>query len=161
MSNFNDWARRHLANDPQEPASPPPFTVEDRVAVQAPAVDGGFSIHGVGVVASVDYITDPEDPYGPWAVSVIFDGTTRPMLFNSSEITPDAHTRAEDFEPYTGQGEVPALPKRLAAMGGTPSREQLPESPIYDQVREEALAVDGFADQVERDLKALTEGDAR
>ncbi len=85
MSRFEDWTRRHLADeDPApEPASPPKF-------------DAG----------------------------------------------------EEDF---AATGEVPVIP----------FREDVPATPIYDQIREEALAVDGFAAQVEADLKALTERNGR
>lgn len=56
-----------------------------------------------------------------------------------------------DEEDFAATGEVPVIP----------FREDVPSTPIYDQIREEALAADGFANQVEADLKELTERNAR
>lgn len=135
MSDFGEWHERHLAQG----KPPAPFKMEDRVVVDSPAVDGGFSIYGVGVVVSVEYIEDPADPYSPWAVSVIFDGDDQPMLFNSREIR--LHTAPRS----------PGILARLDDAGTT----------IYDKVKAEQEQATRFADDVEAWLKAKTAGGAR
>jgi hypothetical protein len=97
MSHWENWVRRHLADDPMEPASPQ---------------------------------------------------------------QPSAAQRAEDFEPYTGQGEIPAVQEWIQRARELQHEAAPKDAPIYDQVVADALAVDGFAATVERDLKALTERNA-
>lgn len=162
MSLFNEWHRRHLAADPQEPASPPPFKVNDRVVVRDDS-DDPFLAGLHGQVLNIHFTSDPEDVFGPWVVRVHIDGMRDPLNFEARELaletgpapTPKplvANVRQpEDEEDFASA----RLPKRI------PFREDVPATPIYDQVREEALAVGGFANGVEADLRTLTERNGR
>lgn len=174
---FNDWFHRHLAD--AEPATPPPFTPGARVIVSVGVLNAPLARRR-GAVLSVEHTTDPNNPYGPWVVTVLLDVDQTRMVFHAAELTREPKPlnspadiaaafgvpesvlveppmpHADDYEPYTPVGEVPptcSLP--------LPFRENIPATPIYDQIREEALAVDGFANQVEADLRVLTEGGAR
>lgn len=163
MSIFDEWHRRHLAADPQEPASPPPFATGDRVMVSSQFEDAAFITGTHGVVVTIEFTTDPENEYGPWDVRVLLDGDSEPMHFAAHELTRETEhapapqplvvtvTQPEDEEDFASA----RLPKRI------PFREDVPSTPIYDQIREEALAADGFASEVEADLKALTERNGR
>ena len=168
------------ARDPQEPATPPPFKHGDRVVVLPGTVDGVFLTGQHGVVTQVVFTTDPDDPFGPWVVFVFLDGDAQWTRFHADELTRETTppavtinvTQPED-EDFTAQGEVPAdtiipvtdatgdvigrigIASQPSVVG--PDREQLQETPVYDQVREEALAERMFAAKVEADLKTLTE----
>jgi hypothetical protein len=146
MSIF-DWFKG--APDPQEPASPPPFTVGDRVTVSPAAVDGMFLGGRRGVVVSHQFTTDPEDVFGPWIIWVILDDDPTRQKFHAAELTrAPKHvaplprrvisvTQPEDTEEYTGQGEIP------------PTGYLLEETPLYDDVSQSAMARDGLAAEVE------------
>lgn len=139
MNPFEQWTRRHLAADPQEPASPPPFVVNDRVVVSSEFEDAAFITGSHGNVVGVQFTTDPEDEYGPWVIRVILDGDSEPMKFAHHELTretgpaePPAPVtifvkqpedteptapHGDDYEPYTGadlDAPVPYAPTRAA-----------------------------------------------
>lgn len=143
MSQPNE-GHRHLTN--HEPI--PPFEAGQRVVIVTTDADSMF-INGVGgIVTSVDYRPDPEDAFGPWQVGVLVDAPIGlQMAFSSTEL----RHADDDTEDFAATGEVPAIP----------FREDVPATPIFDQIREEALAVDGFANQIEADLRVLTERNAR
>jgi hypothetical protein len=155
MSLFDNWVRRIVAGDPMEPASPPPFAIGDRVVVSAAVMDGMFTSGRCGEVIGVEFITDREDAFGPWKISVLLDGDHLKMAFAASELTHEPkHQTVDEVAAEFGvdlNEPVPYVP----VIG--PEREQLPETPVYDQVRDEALAEHMFASKVETDLKTLTE----
>lgn len=140
MNPFEQWTRRHLAADPQEPASPPPFAAGDRVVVSPHAMDGMFVSGHHGVVVGAEFTTDPEDVYGPWIIRVRLDGQRDALKFHAAELTREGeHEEPEsgpvtvfvkqpedteppsphedDFESYTGadlDAPVPYKPTRAA-----------------------------------------------
>lgn len=159
MSIFDEWHRRHLAADPQEPASPPPFATGDRVMVSSQFEDAAFITGTHGVVVSVEFTTDPENEYGPWDVRVLLDGDSEPMHFAAHELTRETEpaptpapmvitvTQPEDEEDFAADAIVPTIP----------FREDVSATPIYDALRSCAE----FGNRVEADLKALTERNGR
>jgi hypothetical protein len=159
MSLFDEWHRRHLAADPQEPASPPPFKTGDRVMVSSQFEDAAFITGTHGVVLTVEFTTDPNNEYGPWDVRVLLDGDGEPMHFAAHELTRETEpapapvppvvtvTQPEDEEGFAADAPYPTIP----------FRENVSATPIYDELRSCAA----FPYQVEADLKALTERNAR
>lgn len=97
MSLFDQWYRRHLGADPQEPASPPPFAINNRVVVSSEFEDAAFITGSHGKVVGVQFTTDPEDEYGPWVIRVLLDLDREPMKFAAHELTRE-----------TGPAELPA-----------------------------------------------------
>lgn len=141
MNPFEQWTRRHLAADPQEPASPPPFKVDDRVVVVQDEEDGMFLSGLHGTVLSVEFTSDVEDPFGPWVVRVGIDGMKKDnvLKFSSTELVPETGPaptpeplavfvkqpedteppapHGDDYEPYMGadlDAPVPYAPTRAA-----------------------------------------------
>lgn len=170
---WKDWAHRHLqAPDPQEPASPPPFAIGERVIATIPAVGAGDRDHARhGKVVAVEFVTDPDNPYGPWMITVLLDGETMKAAFHAAELTrepkPARHLATpEPEEDFAADEPVPYLP----VVG--PEREQLPDTPSADPTPfaiEVRNGIDGpvaaraefevekvFADKVEADLAELT-----
>lgn len=128
--------------DPQEPASPPPFAIDERVVISSEFEDTAFITGSHGKVVGAQFTTDPEDEYGPWVIRVLLD--REPMKFAAHELTRetgDAWRRyvaiperpvifvkqpedteppaphEDDYEPYTGadlDAPVPYKPTRAA-----------------------------------------------
>jgi hypothetical protein len=158
MSLFDEWHRRHLAADPQGPASSPPFKVDDRVVVREDS-DDMFLVGLHGRVLDVEHTTDPEDVFGPWRVRVHIDGMRDPLNFESHELVRETGpapapvpravvvTQPEDEEDFAADAPHPTIP----------FREDVSATPIYEALRSCAA----FPYQVEADLKELTERNAR
>ena len=135
--------------DPQEPASPPPFVELDRVIVQSEEVDAEFNNGLRGVVTDVEFITDPEDVYYPWLVSVQVDGWAKPLAFGADELL---HDPVDDPDQ-----PVPFVPTQGCSLVG-PETEQLPPVTRHDdEVSAEARQVERmFADATEKSLREWT-----
>jgi hypothetical protein len=183
MNPFEQWTRRHLAADPQEPASPPPFAIGERVVVSPHAMDAMFLGGHHGRVTATTFTTDENDPYGPWVITVILDGDPTPMKFHAAELTREGEHEEPssepvtvfvkqpedtelpaphegDYEPYTG-GEVSADSVASWIQRAKELRhETMPiDSPVYDDVVASAMAGDGLAAEVSAYL-AQVAGDA-
>lgn len=178
---FKDWYHRHLESDPMEPASPPPFREGDRVVVSSEFEDSAFITGSHGKVISAEFTTDPEDEYGPWVIRVLLDGDSTPMKFAAHELTRETGpaeaptpmvvtvTQPEDVEDFAADEPVPYVPTETVV---SPSLlpwiqrakelrfETLPETPVFDQVREDALSADGLAAEVEAYLASVAGGAA-
>ena len=144
MSIFDEWHRRHLAHDP---APTPPFQAGQHVVIVTTDADSMF-VNGLdGRVLDINPVTDPEDPYFPWQVGVLVHAFQTRMAFCSTELR-HADNDDEDFA-------AARLPKRI------PFTEDVSAAPIYDSVRAEHRSCTEFGNQVEADLKALTERNGR
>lgn len=183
MNPFEQWTRRHLAADPMEPASPPPFAKGDRVVVSPHAMDGMFVSGHHGVVVSVEFTTDTEDVYGPWIIRVRLDGQRDVLKFHAAELTREGEheepsgpvvtfvkqpedteppaPHEDDYEPYTG-GEVPAQGVAHWIQRAKELRHEtvFTDTPVYDDVVASAMAADGLAAEVSAYLAEVAGGAA-
>lgn len=173
MNLFDQWRRRHLAADPQEPASPPPSTAGDRVVVSSEFEDAAFITGTHGKVIGVEFTTDPEDEYGPWIIWVLLDGDSEPTKFAAQELTRETGPaepsvpltvfvkQPEDTEPPAPHG--PATPTADVAHWVQRAKELRHErisfdTPIYDDVNASAMAADGLAAEVSAYLAQVAGG---
>lgn len=157
---FRAWFRP--GNDPQEPASPPPFAPADRVVVSPRAIDGMFLGGHHGTVEQVDFTTDPDNPFGPWVVKVLLDGQSETMSFHAAELTRETQdpeppeavkvtiTQPEDDD-FTADAPIPYV---LSYTQVGPEREQLSPQVSSDPGAKIEWA---FANKVEADLAELTQ----
>lgn len=168
--------------DPMEPASPPPFAVDDRVVVRDDA-DDPFLAGLHGKVIDIHFTTDPEDVFSPWVTRVHIDGMREPLKFEARELAretgpadPPAPLTAfvkqpedteppaphdDDYEPYTG-GEVPSdsIGPWLQRAKELRHETVFTDTPVFDQVTAEALSADGLAAEVEAFLAEVAGGAA-
>jgi hypothetical protein len=173
MSLFDRWQRRLIAADPQEPASPPPFTARDRVVVSPQAVDGMFLGGRHGIVTDIEFTTDPEDVFGPWIVSVILDDDPQPMKFHAAELTREHETREhteavtvavtqpEDDEPvpYTPVvANTDSLAPWIQRAKELRYETVFTDTPVFDDVVSQAMAADGLAAEVSAYLADVAGG---
>lgn len=144
-----EWFNQHVAGHGPHPvpASPAPFEMGTRVTVSPCAVDAMFIGGAHGEVIAVEPNTDGNPGFGPWIISVELDNGLK-LAFDAAELT---------LEAFAAHGEVPDL-DLLKQQAREIQHEGVDlNSPIYDQVVQAAMAVDGFAASVEADLKAYTE----
>jgi hypothetical protein len=159
--------------DPQEPASPPPFRITDRVIVSGAALDGMFTAGLHGAVVNVEFTTDENDPYGPWVIMVAPDGLRDILKFHAAELTREPKhaapaappvvtvTQPED-EAYSPQGEVPSddLAGWIQRAKELRHETVFTDTPVYDDVSASAMARDGLAYEVEAWLATQSGGAA-
>lgn len=155
------WQRRLQAEDPQEPASPPPFKVTDRVVVTSSFEDGAFLDGYRGTVVGVQFTTDPDDPYGPWVIQVQVDGLRDLLKFHASELAREP----EHEEPAEAPVVTVTQPEDTLAPWLQRAKELryetvFPHTPVFDAVTAEALSRDGLAAEVESFLAEVADGGA-
>lgn len=169
MNLFDRWQRRHLAADPMEPASPPPFQPRDRVVVSAPHMDGFFTHGHHGIVVDVEFTTDDNDPFGPWIIFVVLDGDPARQRFHAAELTRETEPPAPVepptitvTQPEDDDEPVPYVPTDGGGQHWIQCAKELRHetTPLYDDVAASAMARDGLAAEVEAYLADVAAGGA-
>lgn len=155
--------RRQVAKKQQTP----PFEMGERVIVLDTADDAMFIGGARGIVIGVDLNTDPREPFGPWVVSVELDNGLK-LAFDPAELRreteppaphEDEHDRPVPFVPTT-KAKLENLKTWIQRARELQYEGLGEDNPVYDDVRQEAMAADGLAAEVSAYLAQVVDGGA-